>query len=470
MSSGVTRCVDRRLIGHHAQCVLLTIALCIPLIWNPQVRGEDGTETEGPPAVPEAELYRPTRMPDRIVLTWDDDPATTQAVTWRTSTDVKPAYAEIAPAAKVGYVEETRRIGFDEHSKRLTAETSFFKTNTNECHTHVARFTGLMPETRYAYRVGDGTNWSEWLQFRTASRDAKPFTFIYFGDSQNDLRPMWPWIVRESFQTVPRMAFTLHAGDLTSGRGNDPEWGDWHYAMSWINGMVPVIATPGNHETITEKDSDDNRTRYTEPHWRAQFTLPENGPEGFEETVYYLDYQGVRIISLNSSDKQAEQIPWLERTLSENDNRWTIVTFHHPIFATAERRESSTRSIWKPVFDRHDVDLVLNGHDHTYSRTGLVSGEGSHSQTGRGSVYVVSVSGPKPYKIGPAKGEPREQFVRLGERLQLFQVISIDGSTLRYESRTAYGELYDVFEMKKHADGTKELIDLGRDMPNHLRD
>ncbi len=47
---------------------------------------------------PEVEMYRPTVMPDRIVLTWAGDPTTTQAVTWRTDTSVKDAVAQIAVA------------------------------------------------------------------------------------------------------------------------------------------------------------------------------------------------------------------------------------------------------------------------------------------------------------------------------------------------------------------------------------
>ncbi|MFM8215573.1 MAG: fibronectin type III domain-containing protein, partial [Pirellula sp.] len=48
----------------------------------------------------------------------------------------------------------------------------------------------LQPATKYAYRVGDGVNWSEWFQFRTASTQPEPFSFVYFGDAQNDLRTL----------------------------------------------------------------------------------------------------------------------------------------------------------------------------------------------------------------------------------------------------------------------------------------
>lgn len=53
---------------------------------------------EAPRKVPDAELHRPTPMPDRIILTWSGDPATTQAVTWRTDPTIRKALAQIAAA------------------------------------------------------------------------------------------------------------------------------------------------------------------------------------------------------------------------------------------------------------------------------------------------------------------------------------------------------------------------------------
>jgi hypothetical protein len=60
-------------------------------------------------------------------------------------------------------------------------------------------------------------------------------------------------------------------------------------------------------------------------HWHPQFTLPRNGPKGMKETVYYLDYQGIRVIGLNSnirdSIRLARQTEWLEATLKEARQR-----------------------------------------------------------------------------------------------------------------------------------------------------
>src|SRR5690606_28722321 len=94
-------------------------------------------------------------------------------------------------------------------------------------------------------------------------------------------------------------------------------------------------------------------------------------PEGLEETTYYVDYQGVRVISLDSNKERQAQIPWLRKVLGDNPNRWTIITFHHPVFSPARDRDNrELRELWKPVFDEFKVDLVLTGHDHTYARTG----------------------------------------------------------------------------------------------------
>ena len=64
------------------------------------VYGHDGDKahSHGVRAVKPAEMYQPTPNPDRIILTWAGDPKTTQAVTWRTSTEVTVGFAELAIA------------------------------------------------------------------------------------------------------------------------------------------------------------------------------------------------------------------------------------------------------------------------------------------------------------------------------------------------------------------------------------
>ena len=419
---------------------------------------------DDPGGVPfsEREMYRPTPTPDRIILTFADDPATTLAVTWRTSVEVTKAVGQIALAEDGPDFQLSGKI------TTVAAVTERFDSDLSSAHYHSVVFKDLQPKTQYVYRVGDGANWSEWFQTRTASNQAEPFRFIYFGDAQNDLKSMWSRVIREANLEAPRSAFMLHAGDLVNRANRDAEWGEWFGAGAWLNGMIPSIATPGNHEfdrpvrVGMSADEIEALPRRVSLHWRPQFTMPMNGPkvEGLEETVYYVDYQGVRFISLNSNEKHEEQAAWLETVLAENPCKWTIVTYHHPMFSAAKGRDNPRlRELLLTIFNKYGVDLALQGHDHTYSRSGLVVGdknviEGIATQNQKGTVYVVSVSGPKMYIL-----KRHETAKRNAERTQLFQIISIDGDTLTYEARTAVNTLYDAFTLKKRPGQTNELID-----------
>ena len=73
------------------------------------------------------------------------------------------------------------------------------------------------------------------------------------------------------------------------------------------------------------------------------------------------------------------------------------MTFHHPMFSNEPARNNpAQRAAWLPIFERYGVDLVLQGHDHSYARGNVVAG--STTQSGNGTMYVVSVSGPKMYE------------------------------------------------------------------------
>ena len=89
------------------------------------------------------------------------------------------------------------------------------------------------------------------------SKGAKaPFSFIYFGDAQNDLKSRWSRTIRGAYSKMPKADFLLHAGDLVNRANNDHEWGEWFYAGGWIYGMMPSFATPGNHEYARDRKSE----------------------------------------------------------------------------------------------------------------------------------------------------------------------------------------------------------------------
>ncbi|MCA8995659.1 MAG: metallophosphoesterase family protein [Planctomycetaceae bacterium] len=429
-------------------------------------RGFGHDDGHPPKKVADAEKYAPSILPDRIVLTWTGDPATSIAVSWRTSADVRQGYVE--------YAEATPGPQFVRASQRVSAQATPLDAHLGKAHYHSTQLSDLKPETKYAYRVGDGTNWSEWNQFTTASSEAKPFTFVYFGDAQNDIHSHWSRVVREAYRDAPKAAFLLHAGDLVNKGDGDADWGEWFAAGSHIHRMIPCIATPGNHEYIKTdlKVVGVDIGRKLTPFWHPVFSYPENGPEILRETAYFIDYQGVRIVSLNSNEHLDEQAHWLDQVLTDCPCRWKVVTFHHPIYSSAAGRDNAfLRKAWQPVFDKHHVDLVLQGHDHTYSRshplkyeTNVATGVTARSENG-GTVYVVSVSGPKMYNL-----EKRPLMARGAEDTQLYQIVHVNGDTLRYEARTATGQLYDGFQLNKSTDGTNRITEQIPDTPERLRD
>ncbi|MGH7577679.1 MAG: metallophosphoesterase family protein, partial [Longimicrobiales bacterium] len=149
--------------------------------------------------------------------------------------------------------------------------------------------------------------------------------------------------VRQAYATAPDARFIVHAGDLVNRAHADREWGEWFRAGGPIHAMVPSIPAPGNHEYrgYTEEEEEQDIERLS-VFWRAQFTLPEHGAQTVDpETNYYVDYQGVRIVVLNSDQERDGQAAWLEQVLSTNPNRWTIATHHHPIFSSASDRDNA---------------------------------------------------------------------------------------------------------------------------------
>ncbi len=401
----------------------------------------------------------PGRRPDRIALTWSDDPATTLSVTWRTDTTVAQAFAMVTRAeASPNLADRADTV------KALVQHVDLSKVDGEyvRAHFHSVTFKGLRPGTLYAYRVGDGELWSEWFHARTADREPNPFSFIYFGDAQNDLHNLWSRSIRAAFTQASDARFMIHAGDLVNRAHRNTEWGEWFEAGNWLFGMIPSIPVPGNHEYGGYGAM--NQERRLSALWRPQFTLPENGLAGLKETNYFIDYQGLRIVGLNSNTMIEEQTAWLDNVLSDNPNTWTIATFHHPVFSSSGGRDNpELRKHWRPVIEKHQVDLVFQGHDHTYARGRVLNvptGSNVRSPVS-GTVYVNSVSGPKMYEIKEDRWDGYgAEMERAAENTQLFQVIDIAADTLWFEARTVTGELYDAFKLVKSESGPNDFVSL----------
>lgn len=415
-----------------------------------------------PPAVNPATIYRPDATPGRVILTPTETPSVSQNVSWRTSSDVTTPKVELALASK----------GDAQASKTVPATTTTMTADLGytESH-HSATLTGLTPDTTYVYRVGDGDSWSEWTEFSTATATPQPFSFIMQGDAQNDIKSYVSRTFRAATEARPYAKVVMHAGDLIDTDNSDAEWGEWFGAAGFANGSMNVVAAAGNHEYYPGPQLSAN--------WSAQFEYPRNGPDAtptvkqlYDENVYYSDYQGVRFIALNSNfpgdtAAMAAQTEWLEGVLKNNPNQWTVVTFHHPIFSVTSGRDNATlRNAWKPLFEKYDVDIVMNGHDHAYGRGNVIANESdlpagtTAAKSNRGPVYLVSVAGPKYYVPDPAESN---NWIVNGARLramerdtQMYQLVDVKDGELHVESWNVSGQLVDAFDIVK--DGGKKLV------------
>jgi len=362
------------------------------------------------------------------------------AVTWRTSRPPTQPIVEIAPATTAPPDPATaRRVAA--RSERVERDAS------SQAWHHHAILAGLPPGQVHAYRVGDGAeHWSEWSTFRTAEAGSAPFRFLYFGDPQNGLREHCARVFRAAQRLAPDSAFYLIAGDLVTSTIVDEQWDDLFYAAGWLPREIPGLTTPGNHD-YGQFLVGGRQRKAASPLFRAHFTLPENGPPGLEETTYFVDYQGVRLISLNGNERIEDQVAWLDRILATRPQRWTIVFMHQPVYSTGKNRDNPRlREALLPVYDRHAVDLVLQGHDHSYGRTHRLRSGRRVADDQPGTVYAVSVSGPKFYPVNPTHAH---LMARIDTGQQLFQVIAVDGAALKYEAWTVTGTLHDAFELGK---------------------
>ena len=387
-------------------------------------------------------------IPERVILNLTEKPSSSVAVTWRTVTE----------SAKQGveFAEATDGVQFEKIKKMTPAKREHLEADKSRTVFHYSVVLGdLKPGVKYVYRVGGDSVWSEWNQFTTARASAAPFKFVWFGDPQDDINEHVSRVFREAYKTAPGANFWLFSGDLTS-EPVDTQIGELFSAAGFIWRMVPSVMTPGNHDLGFRMEQgviarnargQKERTKSVSALWRSHFTLPENGIVSLEETSYSFDFQGVRIIMVNSNDKLQEQAAWMEKLLSENPNTWTIVSFHHPLYSCGRERDGrETRNAFLSIFDRYNVDLVLTGHDHAYTRSkklknGVVVGENE-----KGTVYMVSSSGPEFYVANPLY---QSLMAKTAVDKSLFQVVSVDGNRLSLKAYSAAGLLFDSFELVK---------------------
>ena len=173
----------------------------------------------------------------------------------------------------------------------------------------------------------------------------------------------------------------LYLGDVYD-KGTAVEFYNWYGKQGTNFGTFRNITNPtvGNHE-------------YENGVAPGYFDYWDNVPN-----YYSYDAGGWHFISLNSNsahigvNSQSVQYQWLQQDLTANDQACTVVYYHHPLYNIGpEGSTTAMAPIWA-LLAQHKVEIVLNGHDHTYQRWVPLNGAGQPSSVGI-TEFVVGASG-----------------------------------------------------------------------------
>jgi len=374
---------------------------------------------------------------DQVVLTWSGDPATTQSVQWRTGPDIsRGAVAFLKADEHLSF--STTDLTIEEASSKQQRSPHVLNDPIN--HRHEVTIDGLEPDTEYVYAVGDGSSngWGALNRFRTAPKQPDAFSFIYMGDVQRGHND-WGRFLERTHAAHPESAFYLLGGDLVDWGIDRDNWDEFFAHGSPVFADKTLMPVVGNHEA---SGPGRHPTLYLD-----FFALPKQGPEGVEpERAYHFAYGDALFVVLDSMQPAEPQAEWLDQVLASSSATWKFVIFHFALYAAEHDRDyKAIRESWVPVFDRHEVDLVLQGHDHVYGRTYPMRAHRPVVPGHRGTIYVTAYAGTKhgqgitPNAAVALNGVPTYQII------DIFQ----DEKRLLYRAIDREGQVRDRLELKR---------------------
>ena len=254
--------------------------------------------------------------------------------------------------------------------------------------------TGLQANTTYYYTVEKNGVETEVQEYRTGSFDS--VKMLYVGDPQigaskgqpqngealvadagaantaarNDAFG-WNRTLEIATQQNPDVNFIISAGDQVNKTGQAKEEEYAGYLSPDVLASLPVATTIGNHDSLN-------------PDYTYHFNNPNATSYGETEAGgdYYYSYGDGLFIVLNTNNYNVAEHEQAiaEAVASDPDAAWRIVTIHQDIYGTGLDHSDTDGMILRtqltPIFDEYDIDVVLQGHDHTYSRSKLLYGDG----------------------------------------------------------------------------------------------
>lgn len=272
----------------------------------------------------------------------------------------------------------------------------------------------LKADTNYYYQVMQNGKWQDAEVYTTKS--FSEFSFLYVGDPQigasknqtsteqekmvsagNEVSSSaadnlaarndgynWNNILNDAVKDHSDVSFIVSAGDQVNAGKNEREYAAYLGADALTS--LPVATTIGNHDSVSNQYS----LHFNNPN--AFSSKDANYIQGQTEagTDYYYSYGNVLFIVLDTNNYNcATHENVMKKAISENkDAKWRIVVFHQDIFGSGYDHSDSDGMVLRtqltPLMDKYDIDVVLQGHDHTYSRTYQLQGDGKdHTAYGK---------------------------------------------------------------------------------------
>ncbi len=338
--------------------MIAILALGITLLFSQGFSAEELTRED-------YEFASPTD-PTGLILTWQNDPSETMSMTWRTEEEPRAlekneSYiyytSEEAPSSDDFKFQEARTWTFE--------ETDYW--------VHGGELRNLEPDTEYTFYVASGDETSDEYKFRTAPAESREINFIAGADSQKNV-PERRYITERAAELNPE--FILLTGDLQETPPTlDSNWIRWFKdwedkAVTEDGRMIPVIPAIGNHEVVGGYDGTWEDGQY----YYNSFLLPGN--EKFFTLEYGPDLTIVTLDSNHTTPVLGAQVEWLEKILPDLQEDWVVAQYHIPAWGRGLFDDTSQpiRDHWVPLFEEYNVELVHEGHDHTYKVTHEIGG------------------------------------------------------------------------------------------------
>lgn len=195
----------------------------------------------------------------------------------------------------------------------------------------------------------------------------------------------WNKVLKLAVEDHANVSFMVSAGDQVNYAKNEREYAGYLGAEALKS--LPVATTIGNHDSGSNQYS----LHYNNPNTLSgeAYTTGKTAAG----TDYYYTYGDVLFIVIDTNNYNCgTHANVIKKAISENqDAKWRVVMFHQDIYGSGLDHSDSDGMVLRtqltPVFDENDIDVVLQGHDHTYSRSYQLQGDGKEHTAYNNSNY-----------------------------------------------------------------------------------